>query len=272
MRKSISALLAAGFAAACLTSGVSALDADNVKEMLTTPEIISIEEKFDEDNIPYFQAQIYIASSIENLDTESPDGGSVFWEWSVKIDDGEWSAPGGGGYADLFFETEEAAVSGADDTYYADFDLLDEGTIDTIDIEQHQYTYRVRFYYDYYEGWPDVDPIYSEWSNELSIGSSSFESGTTGSVTEEETGEDNTSDVNEDTEPVSEEDTNTEAADDTVPNGDDSSDFDEDTADTEADEDNDNPETGVELNIAAALFSASVFAAVVFIKRKNALS
>ena len=59
-------------------------------------------------------------------------------------------------------------------TFAIPFDPLDEGGLTSVDIRSHLYSYRVRVCYDYYEGWPNVQPICSPASNTVTIGSGSF--------------------------------------------------------------------------------------------------
>lgn len=154
------------FAVADLPEGVpSSLEALTIK---------NIELKNHEDGSPYFEAQVYFPQSVIDLDRESPSGGSVFWEYSVKIDDGAWEDYGGGGYINVYTDNAdgEAAVSAGD--FMIPFDPIDEGTLTTVNIKSHIYSYKLRVYYDYYEGWPDVEPIYSPESNVVTIGSGSF--------------------------------------------------------------------------------------------------
>ena len=159
-----------------VTFPISALAAlpNGVPSSLETVFIKSIELKHYEDGIPYFEAQVTLPQSVLNLDTASPGGGSVFWEYSMKIDGGSWGEFGGGGYINVFTENEEATVLGSSNTFKVTFDPIDEGSLESVDIKNHVYSYRLRVYYDYYEGWPDVEPIYSPVSNVVSIGSGSF--------------------------------------------------------------------------------------------------
>ena len=159
-----------------VTFPISALAAlpNGVPSSLETVFIKSIELKHYEDGIPYFEAQVTLPQSVLNLDTASPGGGSVFWEYSMKIDGGSWGEFGGGGYINVFTENEEATVLGSSNTFKVTFDPIDEGSRESVDIKNHVYSYRLRVYYDYYEGWPDVEPIYSPVSNVVSIGSGSF--------------------------------------------------------------------------------------------------
>lgn len=147
---------------------------EGVPSSLEAPSIKKIELKTNEDGIPYFEAQVKIPQSILDLDREQPAGGSVFWEYSIKLDNGSWEDFGGGGYLSVITEAEEAKVAGSDDTFIISFSPIDEGGLEEINIENHIYSYKIRFYYDYYEGWPNVEPIYSPISNEMSIGSGSF--------------------------------------------------------------------------------------------------
>lgn len=155
---------------------VSALAAlpDGVPSSLESPSIKSIELKHKEDGIPYFEAQVYFPQNILNLDSKAPGGGSVFWEYSVKIDNGTWGEFGGGGYINVYTGGEDGQAPVRAGTFAINFDPIDEGSLTSVDIKNHVYSYKLRVYYDYYEGWPDVQPIYSPVSNEVSIGSGSF--------------------------------------------------------------------------------------------------
>ena len=153
-------------ASAVLPAGVPAT--------LEAPAIVKIDLKNDENGVPYFNAQIRIPQSVLTIDRAKPAGGSVFWNWAVKIDNGSWSEFGGGGYLDVIVESETARVPGTSDTFYLRFDPVDEGRIDEIDIKAHTYTYKTQLHFDYYEGWPNVDPIYSPESNAVSIGTGGF--------------------------------------------------------------------------------------------------
>ncbi|SMC69696.1 S-layer homology domain-containing protein [Papillibacter cinnamivorans] len=155
------------------TGALAALPA-GVPASLEAPVIRQIELRYDDEGVPYFEAQVVIPQSVLDLDSESPGGGSVFWEYSEKIDNGAWGDYGGGGYLDVITETEEAVVTESENTFRVFFNPIDEGTLESIDIKNHMYTYKLRVYYDYYEGWPDVEAIYSPASNEMSIGSGSF--------------------------------------------------------------------------------------------------
>lgn len=147
---------------------------EGVPLSLEAPTIQKIELKKDEEGVPYFEAQLKIPQSVLELDSESPAGGSVFWDYSLKIDNGQWSEFGGGGYLSVIIESDEAKVSGSDNLFIIKFDIIDEGGLGEIDIKNHNYSYKIHFYYDYYEGWPDIEQIYSPASNEATIGSGSF--------------------------------------------------------------------------------------------------
>ncbi|NCB52994.1 MAG: S-layer homology domain-containing protein [Clostridia bacterium] len=155
---------------------VSALAAlpEGVPSSLEAPTIKSIELKHNEDGIPYFEAQVYFPQSVLNLDSEAPGGGSVFWEYSVKVDDGSWGEFGGGGYINVYTGGEDGEGPVSAGNFAITFDPIDEGSMTSVDIKNHIYSYKLQVYYDYYEGWPDVEPIYSPISNTVTIGSGSF--------------------------------------------------------------------------------------------------
>lgn len=152
---------------------VSALAA-GVPSSLEAPTIKSIELKHNDDGIPYFEAQVYFPQSVLNLDSEAPGDGSVFWDYAVKIDNGSWGEFGGGGYINVYTGGEDGEAPVSAGTFAITFDPIDEGSLTSVDIKNHIYSYQLRVYYDYYEGWPDVQPIYSPVSNVVTIGSGNF--------------------------------------------------------------------------------------------------
>ncbi len=176
-KRMLTFLLALLIMAAVFPAGALAALPEGVPSSLEAPTIKSIELKHREDGRPYFEAQVYFPQSVLDLDYKAPGGGSVFWDWSEKIDDGEWSEFGGGGYIDVYTTDEGDAQAAGPITARAfpiTFDPIDEGTLTTVDIKNHTYSYRIHVYYDYYEGWPNIQPIYSPASNVVTIGSGSF--------------------------------------------------------------------------------------------------
>lgn len=155
------------------TSALAALPA-GVPSSLEAPTIKSIELKHNDDGIPYFEAQVYFPQSVLDLDSEAPGGGSVFWDYSVKVDNGSWGEFGGGGYINVYTGGEDGEAPVSAGNFVITFDPIDEGSLTSVDIKNHIYSYQLRVYYDYYEGWPDVQPIYSPVSNTVTIGSGSF--------------------------------------------------------------------------------------------------
>jgi hypothetical protein len=154
------------------TSAFAALP-DGVPSSLDAPRIDKIELKTYEDGRPYFEAQVFIPQSVLDLDSEAPAGGSVFWDYSMKLDNGDWGEFGGGGYINVYTGVEDGETAKAG-TYAITFDPIDEGSLTSVDIKSHIYSYKLRFSYDYYEGWPDVQPIFSPVSNSVTIGTGSF--------------------------------------------------------------------------------------------------
>lgn len=147
---------------------------NGVPSSLEAPSIQKIELKAHEDGRPYFEAQVYFPQSVLNLDSKAPGGGSVFWDYSVKVDGGSWGEFGGGGYINVYTGGEDGEAPVRAGTFAITFDPIDEGSLTSVDIKSHIYSYQLRVYYDYYEGWPDVQPIYSPVSNTVTIGSGSF--------------------------------------------------------------------------------------------------
>ena len=172
--KTVLLLVATLLVTAMLSTTAFAALPEGVPSSLEAPSIQKIELKAHEDGSPYFEAQVYFPQSILNLDSEAPSGGSVFWDYSVKVDDGAWSEFGGGGYINVYTGGEDGETPVSAGTFVIPFDPIDEGSLTSVDIKNHIYSYQLRVYYDYYEGWPDVQPIYSPVSNTVTIGSGNF--------------------------------------------------------------------------------------------------
>ncbi len=173
-KKMLALLLALIMIIAMLPVGALAALPEGIPSSLEAPTISSIELKHNEDGIPYFEAQVYFPQSVLNLDSAAPGGGSVFWDFSVKVDDGEWGDYGGGGYINVYTGGEDGEPPLTAKNFPVTFDVIDEGTMTTIDIKNHTYSYRLYVYFDYYEGWPNIEPINSPVSNTVTIGSGSF--------------------------------------------------------------------------------------------------
>ena len=144
---------------------------DGVPGSLPAPGIEKLELMKNGAGVPYFRVEVKVPASVLTLDTERPANGWVDLVTSVKIDNEEWD--NGGGYLDVVMENPVPGKSG---TYYANFDLRDEGDMSETVINSRKYTFRVRFSYRY-----DVDDtfdfIYSPWSNELSSQSGTYYQG-----------------------------------------------------------------------------------------------
>ena len=111
-KKFLSCLLSLLLIFGIMPMSVFAALPEGVPSSIEAPSIKGIELKHNEDGIPYFEAQVYFPQSVLNLDSEAPGGGSVFWEYSVKVDNGSWSDYGGGGYINVYTGGEDGeAVS-----------------------------------------------------------------------------------------------------------------------------------------------------------------
>ena len=171
--KTLAALLTLVLLVALLPINAAALQ-EGVPSKLEVPTVKSIALLHHEDGVPYFEAQVYFPQSVLDLDSEAPGGGSVFWDYAVKVDNGSWSEFGGGGYINVYTGGEDGEPPVSAGSFAITFDPIDEGSLTSVDIKSHLYSYQLRVYYDYYEGWPDVQPIYSPVSNVVTIGSGGF--------------------------------------------------------------------------------------------------
>ncbi len=173
MKKSFITMVLFGLLLTLFSTPVLAALPEGVPEVLEAPVIKGITLEYNESQVPYFEAQVFFPQSVLDLDTESPAGGSVFWDYAVKVDDGEWEDFGGGGYINVYTGGEDGEPLTAKD-FSITFDPIDEGTMTSIDIKSHVYTYKIRVYYDYFEGWPDITPVYSPASNTVTIGTTAY--------------------------------------------------------------------------------------------------
>ena len=171
--KTLAALLTLVLLVALLPINAAALQ-EGVPSKLEVPTVKSIALLYHEDGVPYFEAQVYFPQSVLDLDSEAPGGGSVFWDYAVKVDNGSWSEFSGGGYINVYTGGEDGEPPVSAGSFAITFDPIDEGSLTSVDIKSHLYSYQLRVYYDYYEGWPDVQPIYSPVSNVVTIGSGGF--------------------------------------------------------------------------------------------------
>lgn len=167
-------LLTAILLASSLTLTAFADLPKGVPSELEAPVIKSIVVKHYGDGRPYLEALVYFPQSVLDLDSAAPGGGSVFWDYSVRVDGGDWSEFGGGGYINVYTGGVDGEAP-VDAGYFAvTFDVEDEGSLTETNIRDHVYSYRLRVCYDYYDWQPEVIPIYSPVSNTVSIGSGSF--------------------------------------------------------------------------------------------------
>lgn len=148
---------------------------EGVPSKLDAPVIEKIELIKDDGGEPLFRFEIKIPQSILNLDQARPTDGYTLIDYYCKIDDGEWGAIDGG-YIDIMTSEPERRVPNKVNTFYAYAYPIDEGDLETIEIKQHTYCYKTQFSYVYYygDGPGEWDYIYSDFSNEISVGSGSF--------------------------------------------------------------------------------------------------
>lgn len=129
----------------------------------------------DEDGVPYFQLEVKFPQSFMNLYEESSADGDTWIDYYWKIDDGSWDYLGGG-VTEIFFDPSYGfAVSGQANTYRVSYIYPeDEGNANQIIIKDHTYTLKVQISYRYYDESAGYLFVYSNFSNELSIGSGNF--------------------------------------------------------------------------------------------------
>lgn len=147
---------------------------ESVPSTVDKATIDRVEVMADSDGVPYFQLEIQFPKSFLDLNSECPAGGYAWIDYYWKIDDGAWEYLAGGTTDCIFDETYGFAVEGKENTYLVpDIYPEDEGSAQEIVINDHVYTIKVQLAYAYSEEGP-VNFIYSQFSNEVSIGSGSF--------------------------------------------------------------------------------------------------
>ncbi|MEL7648600.1 MAG: hypothetical protein AAGU76_10940 [Sedimentibacter sp.] len=173
--KKITALLMA-MMLLCLPAAFAVELPEGVPTTLAAPTISNMELLKNEDGVPYFRMEITVPSSIIELDEARPTDGWVDVEMEGTYGEGENQEPLADGGGLSVWVNEENAVPGKANTYYATFDLIDEGGMTETDIKAKSYSFRYRFSYTYYygEGPGEWDYVYSPWSNELANKSESF--------------------------------------------------------------------------------------------------
>jgi len=124
---------------------------------------------------PIFRLEIKLPQSALDLDEVRPADGFANIEYFSKIDDGEWELSDGG-YMDNLIHEPSFQVPGKKNTFYAYVYPVDEGDMETIDIKNRNYSFKVQLYYQYYYGEDngEWDYVYSDFSNEVSKGSGGF--------------------------------------------------------------------------------------------------
>ncbi|MDF2891182.1 MAG: hypothetical protein K0R80_1549 [Clostridia bacterium] len=152
---------------------------EGVPGKLEAPAIVNIElitgDVNHTNSHPIFRLEIKLPQSALDLDEVRPADGFANIEYFSKIDDGNWEKSDGG-YMDNLIGEPSFKVPGKTNTFYAYVYPIDEGDMETIDIKNRNYSFKVQLYYQYYFGEDNSewDYVYSDFSNEVSKGSASF--------------------------------------------------------------------------------------------------
>lgn len=148
---------------------------DGVPSVLETPAYVTIEQRSNEEGAPYFYSEYRIPASVLELDSTRPTEGYAGIDIQRKIDNGEWEDYTGGHLETLI----ENQVTGKPGVYSWTMEPEDEGGLGEVAINNHRYSFRTRLWYQYYygDGPGEWDYVYSQWSNEVSVGSGSYYQG-----------------------------------------------------------------------------------------------
>ncbi|MEA4921043.1 MAG: S-layer homology domain-containing protein [Clostridiaceae bacterium] len=174
MKKKILAVILALVITAGMMPYACAL-AEGVPSSVEAAKLNKVEIQNDEDGVPCFQLEIKFPQSFMDLSKEKPADGYTWIDYYWKIDGGSWEHLGGG-MTDSFFDPSYGfAVSGQANTYRVPYIYPEnESTANKIIIKDHTYTMKVQISYGYPTESSGIVFVYSEFSNELSIGSGSF--------------------------------------------------------------------------------------------------
>lgn len=149
--------------------------ADGVPGSVEAATLNKVEVLNDEDGVPYFQLEAQFPQSFMDLYEEGPADGYTWIDYYWKIDDGSWEFLGGGLTDNFFGPAYGCAVPGQANTYRVSYIYpVDEGDANEIVIKDHTYTLKVQLSYGYPTESSGIAFVYSQFSNELSIGSGSF--------------------------------------------------------------------------------------------------
>lgn len=135
-----------------------------VPATLEAPSDLKVELMHLSAGEPCFHLTFKIPQSILDLEAEGSDTGAVFAEFDRKIDDGEWVLEEG--WQSLSWMEINDQYGVLQDT------PKDEGDFKAIDIKNHNYTYRMRFFYAILDG--GSTRFYSSYSNTFTIGSGTY--------------------------------------------------------------------------------------------------
>jgi len=146
-----------------------------VPSSLDVPAIENIVLLKEENGEPFFKFEVKIPQSVMDLDKTRPTEGAAYIDYFWKIDSGEWEQIDGG-YMDNLYYLPENKVPGKTNSYYAVTYPVDEGDMQSINIKNHIYSFKVQlsYKYNYGEGPGEWDYVYSDFSNVLTLGSGSF--------------------------------------------------------------------------------------------------
>ncbi|NLI93089.1 MAG: cell wall-binding repeat-containing protein [Peptococcaceae bacterium] len=136
-----------------------------VPATLEAPSDLTVELKHLDSGEPYFFMTCKIPRSILDIDSERPNEGAMYIEFDRKIDNGEWSSAGFQGLEWMTINNQYGELL---DT------PRDEGGLNTIDIKNHTYSYRMRFVYSYVADNGNFAELRSPDSNTFTLGSGSY--------------------------------------------------------------------------------------------------
>ncbi|MBP1761230.1 MAG: hypothetical protein H6Q64_772 [Firmicutes bacterium] len=148
---------------------------DGVPATLEAPQYQKMELRQNDDGTPYFYIEYSIPQSLIDLDQTKPEDNIVGIDIQRKLDNGEWEDYSGG-HLDAYITN---SVSGKTNVFNSEIEVLDEGSIEEIQINNHTYSFRLRswYQYSYGDGPGEWDYVYSPWSNDLTNQSGSFYKG-----------------------------------------------------------------------------------------------
>jgi putative cell wall-binding protein len=152
--------------------------ASSVPFTLESPKNLTAEMKYDLNGIPYFELKLDIPQSVKNIDKNIIENAEYYPGiycdpieiiFEYKYANYDWNEG-----PSVYWDTSMLVADYLEKGKY-EYELVDQGGLDKIDIKSEVYQFRARFHVlsGYVDGWMDKD-TYSDYSNIVTIGNAAY--------------------------------------------------------------------------------------------------